>query len=152
MKAKIFLLMIFTAIPAMSINAQSVTASITSQDTDNPIYQESYAANGKPVYYYDHVDEKPTFKGGDMDKFDTWFRNRVSTLQFGDSMEATVTFIVDTEGKVNDLEIKTYSNSHLKMLEQRIRKIPAWTPGMQNGEAVNTFVTYKYIYLNFSMF
>ena len=140
----------FTTILAITVITATLTPAkaLRAQQKVPRIYQESYALNGQPVYYFGTIDQDPTFKNGGMENFKKWFRNkRDKKPPFVSGLKVRITFIVDTSGKVNDLNIEVASDYEKEILEKVLKKIPDWTPGIHNGQPVNTLVTYNITYI-----
>lgn len=110
------------------------------------IYTETF--QGEPVYYYGTLDVDPTFKGGDYKKFVDWVKfRRDNRGEILPGMRVKYKFIVDRDGKVRELEIEAPTEKEKKKLEKISKKIPDWTPGMFNGQPVNTYVECRIVYI-----
>lgn len=110
------------------------------------IYSENY--HGNPVYYYGTIDTDPSFKGGKVTKFTEWIkfrRDNKGPRPIGISV--TYSFIVDSQGKVQDIKIETENEKEAQKLRKILRRIPDWSPGIHEGRPVNTFVRRRIVYV-----
>ena len=110
-------------------------------------------ANGKMVYYMAEVN--PQYVGGEkaMKKF------MKENLEFPavaekEEMEGTVfvSFVVSESGKVTEVEVSnhTYSDVDVMFMEEALRVVkmmPNWTPGLQNGKAVDVLFSLPITFL-----
>lgn len=89
----------------------------------------------------------PTFQGGDINRFRSWFSSEISKLlQLGIDISSTKTvlsFVVGLDGSVEQVTIESTDNIEMaKMGVQVLQNAPRWTPGLRsNGEPVK--VSYK---------
>jgi len=90
---------------------------------------------------YFMVEEMPTFRGGDFNKFRDWIYNRTNYPQaaIDAKIEGTVylTFIVEKDGTVTNVTVLKGVNPLLD--EEAIKVIsesPKWSPGLQRGQPV----------------
>ncbi|MFT7030808.1 MAG: TonB family protein [Marinoscillum sp.] len=106
----------------------------------NPTYED---ANGNLVYVVAEVD--PVFNGGDKAMM-KYIRDNLKfpeeALERGDEGTVFVDFIIGKTGMVRAVEITDFQSHGLDQSLQNeamrvINSMPAWTPGSQNGEAVN---------------
>lgn len=88
------------------------------------------------------VEEMPTFQGGKIEDFRNWVQKNVSYPAEAkkDKIQGTVylSFVVDTDGKVRQIEIIRSANPLLDNEVIRAMKgAPDWKPGKQGGKTVN---------------
>lgn len=92
------------------------------------------------------ADKMPTFQGGDLNKFRTYVMSRIrypeEAMQKNITGKVVASFIIDKQGNVTDVQIlqtpdRILSEQVIKVLSQS----PAWTPGEQDGRAVNVKFT-----------
>ncbi len=111
---------------------------------ENPIkFVETNIAikdNDKPVELW-NVTEKPEFPGGDSAMF-AFIKKNINYPDIprinGITGKVTLKFVIDTKGKVTDLEIIRGVDEYLDKEAFRVVSImPNWKPGKQNGEIVN---------------
>lgn len=87
------------------------------------------------------VEDMPTFKGGDVNKFREWVQRNVTypkiAVENGIQGKVFVLFIVDTDGSVTDAEILRGVDPILNNEALRaVNSSPLWVPGKQNGKTV----------------
>jgi protein TonB len=87
------------------------------------------------------VEVMPSFKGGDISKFQEWVSKRTNYPQaaYDNKIRGTVflTFIVEKDGTVSNVTI--VKGVHPLLDDEAVRVItesPKWTPGYQRGQAV----------------
>jgi protein TonB len=99
------------------------------------------------------IEVKPTFKGGDIDKFREWVQRRTIYPQLaqdnGIKGRVYMTFVVERDGTVSNVKVvkgvdKLLDDEAVKAIESS----PKWSPGLQRGRPVR--VRYS-IYLNFTL-
>ena len=92
------------------------------------------------------ADKMPAFQGGDLNKFRTYVMSRIrypeEAMQKNITGKVVASFIIDKQGNVTDVQIlqtpdRILSEQVIKVLSQS----PAWTPGEQDGRAVNVKFT-----------
>lgn len=92
------------------------------------------------------ADKMPAFQGGDLNKFRTYVMSRIrypeEAMQKNITGKVVASFIIDKQGTVTDVQIlqtpdRILSEQVIKVLSQS----PAWTPGEQDGRAVNVKFT-----------
>ena len=92
------------------------------------------------------VDKMPTFQDGDLNTFRTYVMSRIrypeEAMQKNITGRVVASFIIDKQGNVTDVQIlqtpdRILSEQVIKVLSQS----PAWTPGEQDGKAVNVKFT-----------
>jgi protein TonB len=99
------------------------------------------------------VEVRPTFKGGDLEKFREWVQKRAVYPQLaqdnGIQGKVYLTFVVERSGSVSNVKIvrgvdKLLDDEAVKAIEAS----PKWSPGLQRGRPVRVRFS---IFLNFSM-
>lgn len=99
---------------------------------------EGGIASDEPFFI---VEQMPTFKGGDINKFRLWVQQRTNYPQeaINKKIEGKViiTFIVETDGSVSNVTVvqsldPLVDNEAVKAIESS----PKWTPGFQRGQPV----------------
>jgi protein TonB len=99
------------------------------------------------------VEVKPTFRGGDLEKFREWVQNRVIYPQ--EAMENRIqgkvylTFVVERDGSVSNVNIVKGVDEILdNVAKKAIESSPKWSPGLQRGRPVRVRFS---IFLNFTL-
>ena len=87
------------------------------------------------------VEIKPTFKGGDIEKFREWVQKRVTYPQIsqenGIQGKITLTFVIERDGKVSSVTVVRPVDPLLdEEAKKAIEASPPWTPGLQRGRPV----------------
>lgn len=99
------------------------------------------------------VEVKPTFKGGDIEKFREWVQKRAIYPQQaqdnGIKGKVYLTFIVERDGTVTNVKVvrgidKLLDDEAVKAIEAS----PKWSPGLQRGRPVRVRFS---IFLNFTL-
>lgn len=99
------------------------------------------------------VEVKPSFNGGDIEKFRQWVQKRITYPQEaqdnGIQGRVYLTFIVERDGSVSTVRIVRGVN---KLLDDEavkaIEASPRWSPGLQRGRPVRVRFS---IFLNFTL-
>jgi len=99
------------------------------------------------------VEVKPTFRGGDVEKFREWVQKRVVYPQL--AMENRIhgrvylTFVVERDGTVSTVNVVKGVDKLLDdAAKKAIESSPKWSPGLQRGKPVR----FRYsIFLNFQL-
>jgi TonB family protein len=99
--------------------------------------------NGDIIYNASSIDTPPIFPGGEAGLLMYLAKNTAfpeSEIERGNEGIVVVRFIVSPTGKVSCTEVieslgKAFDDATIKSIES----MPAWTPGMHNGEAVYTY-------------
>lgn len=99
------------------------------------------------------VEVKPTFKGGDIEKFREWVQKRVVYPQQaqdnGIQGRVYLTFVIERDGSVSNVQVTRGVDPLLNNEAVKgIQSSPKWTPGLQRGRPVR--VRYS-IFLNFTL-
>jgi protein TonB len=94
----------------------------------------------EPVFVV--VEEMPTFRGGDVNYFREWVQRNVNypdiAVENGIQGKVFVSFVVDKEGNVSDVDILRGVDPSLD--DEVIRVVhssPTWLPGKQRDVPVN---------------
>ena len=93
----------------------------------------------EPVFMY--VEEKATFQGGDLQKFQRYilenFKISESVKSYGVSGKVIAQFVVGTEGKVENIKIiKGLNFGADNEMVRVLQNSPPWKPAKQGGKAV----------------
>jgi periplasmic protein TonB len=115
--------------------------------------QGGEGGDGTGYGLYSKVDEMPTFRGGDINKFREWVQKKtrypeVATAN-GIQGKVYITFVIETDGSVSNVKVARgvdplIDNEALKS----VRSSPKWSPGKLRGKAVR--ISY-YITVNFEL-
>lgn len=99
------------------------------------------------------VEVKPTFRGGDIEKFREWVQKRAIYPQVaqdnGIKGRVYLTFVVERDGSVSNVKVvkgidKLLDDEAIKAIEAS----PKWSPGLQRGRPVRVRFS---IFLNFTL-
>ncbi|MBE0667963.1 MAG: energy transducer TonB [Bacteroidales bacterium] len=87
------------------------------------------------------VEDMPTFKGGDINKFRDWVQKRVRypelAAENGIQGRVFLTFVVETNGTVSGVNITRSVDQLLdEAAKEAVAASPKWEPGMQRGRPV----------------
>jgi protein TonB len=87
------------------------------------------------------VEDMPTFKGGDINKFRDWVQKRVRypelAAENGIQGRVFITFVVETNGTVSGVTITRSVDQLLDdAAKEAVAASPKWEPGMQRGRPV----------------
>jgi protein TonB len=102
---------------------------------------------------YARVDEMPTFKGGDINKFREWVQKRtkypLEATANGIQGKVYITFVIESDGTISTVKVARgvdplIDNEALKA----VASSPKWSPGKLRGKVVR--VSY-YITVNFEL-
>lgn len=116
---------------------------------NSPMGVEGGIPSDGPFFF---VEQMPTFRGGDIEKFRLWVRQRTNYPQEAIDKkirgEVVLTFIVETDGSVSNVTVirgvdPLIDEEAVKVIESS----PKWSPGLQRGKPVR--VRYS-IPLNFT--
>lgn len=130
-------------------NNQEIT--VSSSASDNELVGDPTGNNGDEPFVL--VEVKPTFKGGDLEKFREWIQKRVVYPQEAQENnirgKVYLTFVVERDGSVSNVNIVRGVD---KLLDEAAKKAieasPKWNPGLQRGRPVRVRFS---IYLNFQL-
>ena len=103
------------------------------------------------VVPFQFADIKPSFNGGDANKFSKWVNENLNypenCKKEGICGRVTLTFTVTETGKVTD--VKILRGVHEDLDKEALRVVsssPDWTPGMKNGKPVPITFTFPVIF------
>ena len=87
------------------------------------------------------VEDMPTFRGGDINKFHDWVQKRVRYPELasenGIQGRVYITFVVETTGLVSNVTITRSVDALLdEAAKEAVEASPRWEPGMQRGRPV----------------
>jgi len=87
------------------------------------------------------VEDMPTFKGGDINRFREWVQKRVRypelAAENGIQGRVFITFVVETNGTVSNVTITRSVDALLdEAAKEAVAASPKWEPGMQRGRPV----------------
>lgn len=116
---------------------------------DNLLGVEGGVATDEPFFF---VEQMPTFRGGDINKFRSWVQQRTNYPQIAIDQKIKgkvfLTFIVETDGSVSNVNIVQGVDPLIDIeAVKAIESSPKWSPGLQRGQPVR--VRYS-IMLNFT--
>jgi hypothetical protein len=88
-------------------------------------------------YSYEEVEEKPQFPGGIIE-FKTFVAKNLNLSDYeGNSGVLKVSFIIETNGKVSNVEIvEDLEGGAGKEVKRVVSLSPQWKPGVNNGKIV----------------
>lgn len=92
------------------------------------------------------AEQMPTFEGGDLLTFREWVMMRIrfpqEALEKGVYGRVAVSFVIDREGKLGDVNVLRSPDALLSQEVERVLALsPAWTPGKNAGEPVSVKFT-----------
>ena len=97
------------------------------------------------------VDQKPSFKGGDANKFSKWVNSHlvypVDAKEKNIQGRVTLQFTIEADGRVTN--VKVLKSAHPSLDQEAVRVVsssPKWNPGMQNGKPVKVTYTFPVIF------
>ena len=97
------------------------------------------------------VEEKPSFQGGDANKFSKWVGKNLVYPEIakenGVQGRVTLQFTVETNGKVTNVKVLRGIDPSLdKEAVRVVSSSPAWKPGKQRDRAVRVTYTFPVIF------
>lgn len=115
------------------------------------IVQEEEEVIEEEVIPFAIVEEKPKFQGGDQNKFTKWVFSKLQYPEIakenGISGRVTLSFIVNTDGSVTDVQVLRGVDSSLdKEAVRVVSSSPKWTPGKQRGKPTKVKYTFPVIF------
>ena len=128
------------------------------EDTDVPVDIREYIqqevvqdeVEEETVFVF-NVEEKPTFNGGDANKFSKWVNARLVypevAKENGVEGRVTLQFTIDKEGRLGD--VKVLSSPDETLAREAVRVVsssPKWKPGKQRDRTVKVSYTFPVIY------
>ena len=123
----------------------------------NPVTSEEQTAASEVEYSdekpipFQLVDEKPTFQGGDANKFSQWVNSNMNypdeAKEKGIQGRVTLSFTVSSGGKVCDVKVlrgvdPILDNEAVRVIEMS----PEWTPGKAEGKPIAVTYTFPVIF------
>jgi protein TonB len=92
---------------------------------------------------FNHVEQMPRFPGGETELM-KWLRDNINyptiAAEQGIQGKVILRFVVRPDGSVDDVQVvKSLEPSCDKEAIRTVRKMPKWTPGRQNGNAVSVY-------------
>lgn len=111
----------------------------------------AHFADSTEVIPFPRVENKPTFKGGDINKFSKWVSKNLrypkAAAKAGIEGRLLIQFDVCTDGKVRNVKVTKGVSPELDAEAVRvISSSPDWKPGYVNGEPVNVQVLFPVIF------
>jgi periplasmic protein TonB len=130
-------------------NNQEVT--VSNSASENEIVGDPEGTGGDEPFMI--VEVKPTFRGGDLEKFREWVQKRVVYPQEAQENrihgKVYLTFVVERDGSVSNVNIvRSVDKSLDDAAKKAIESSPKWSPGLQRGRPVRVRFS---IYLNFQI-
>ena len=118
-------------------------------EVDVPVLEET-AGEAVP---FNLLDEKPLFNGFSANNFVSWVYTQ---LQLPDSWkenkpegEMKLSFVVDEEGRVKDVEVLEGIDEEIDAeVVRAISSSPVWTPGKKDGKAVPAYFKLPVVFKN----
>jgi protein TonB len=112
---------------------------VSSSASDNELIGDPNGTGGDEPFMI--VEVKPTFRGGDIEKFREWVQKRVVYPQLAQENNIRgrvyLTFVVERDGSVTTVNIVKGVD---KLLDDAAKKAieasPKWSPGLQRGRPV----------------
>lgn len=97
------------------------------------------------------VEEKPSFNGGDANKFSEWVNSRLVYPEIakenGVSGRVTLQFTVEADGSVSNVKVLRGVDSSLdKEAVRVVSSSPKWKPGKQRDRAVKVSYTFPVVF------
>lgn len=116
---------------------------------DNLLGVEGGVSTDEPFFF---VEQMPTFRGGDINKFRSWVQQRTNYPQVAIDQKIKgkvfLTFIVETDGSISSVTVVQGVDPLIDIEAiKAIESSPKWSPGLQRGQPVR--VRYS-IMLNFT--
>ena len=100
---------------------------------------------------YEDLDDKPLFEGEGLRRFSEWVNSQLeypaSAKEYGIQGRVTLSFVVNSEGKVENVRVQRGVEESLDKEAVRVVTLsPDWTPGKVGGTPVNVLVTFPIIF------
>jgi len=135
--------------PAAQSQAKSV-ANDSELDLASQSELKDAAERGEAVPF-SLLEEKPTFQGGDANKFSEWVNSNLvypeSAKAAGKQGRVTLQFTVGTDGKVGDVKVLRGADEVLDAEALRIvSSSPQWSPGRIEGKPVPVIYTFPVLF------
>jgi hypothetical protein len=96
------------------------------------------------VFNYSVLENKPLFGGAknyeeSEELLRAYVQVRIDSLSFEEGLKAYVSFVIDTDGSMKNVELSYGKNSQLNQKAMEIiSKLPKWQSASKNGEAVKS--------------
>jgi hypothetical protein len=96
------------------------------------------------VFNYSVLENKPLFGGAknyeeSEELLRAYVQVRIDSLSFEEGLKAYVSFVIDTDGSMKNVELSYGKNSQLNQKAmEKISKLPKWQSASKNGEAVKS--------------
>jgi len=125
--------------------------SVSNSSSDNELIGDPAGTGGDEPFMI--VEVKPTFRGGDVDKFRTWVVNNLVYPQSAQENriqgKVYITFVIERDGSVSNVTIiKGVDPSLDAAAKKTIEASPKWSPGLQRGSPVR----FRYsMFINFHL-
>ncbi len=131
--------------------ALPVEAVAAEMDDEIRMEREDTGAIAAGGLFYSLVDEMPKFSVNGYQDFNDYIRKNLkypeNAKQLGMNREVLIQFIVNKNGKVEDVKVIQMVDSLLdKEAIRVVKSSPEWKPGMENGEKVNVQLVYPVIF------
>jgi TonB family protein len=122
-----------------------------SQSTHRPVPVANVPEDDEEPIPFQLVEVKPTFMGGDANKFSTWVNQRLVYPEIakenGVQGRVTLQFTVGKDGSLYNIKVLRGVDPSLDKEAVRVASLsPKWTPGMQRGEPVPVTYTFPVIF------
>lgn len=132
-------------------NAEELNEVLVMSYGKKKVTADLYKTNEK-VTPMDQVDVKPGFQGGDVNNFFRWVNTRLNypetAIAAGVQGRVVVTFKVNSDGKVSDVEVLRGVCDALDQEAVRvISSSPNWTPGKRKGKNVAVSYTFPVVFM-----
>jgi TonB family protein len=101
---------------------------------------------------FSEVEVKPTFQGDDPNAFAVWVNSHLvypeAAVEAGTQGRMVLSFVVDTDGSVTDVQILRGLSPELDAEALRVMNscTEKWTPGMQDGKPVKVTYTMPIVF------
>ena len=120
------------------------------EETKSPVNAAQAAASEESVPFSE-IEVKPTFNGGDANKFSEWVNSQLKYPEAAKEASAQgrviLQFVVGTDGKVGN--VKVLRGAHEALDAEALRVVsasPDWTPGERDGKAVPVTYTFPVVF------
>ena len=111
----------------------------------------THSADSIEVVPFPRAEDKPSFKGGDINNFSKWVSKKLrypkAAAKAGIEGRLLIQFDVCTDGKLRNIQVVKGVSPELDAEAIRvISSSPDWKPGYVNGEPVNVQVLFPVIF------
>ena len=130
---------------------EDITKDITVSQTDKEMTVDFLADVEMEPIPFQLVEERPTFNGGDANKFSKWVNSRLvyPEVAKGNGVQGRVMlqFTIQRNGSIADVSVLRSVDPELDMEAVRVVSMsPKWKPGKQRGRAVPVRYTFPVIF------